>query len=522
MKIVGAPYSIHDHSVCLVEDGEIKEHIELERITKIKHSYISPDVNDKIKLNNIFEEFVTKYINKHNPDIIAAGLTGNLNKFFDASNKIITDIEMKFNETKKFYDNIIVEFNSNKYYIIDHHIAHASYGYFTSKFDKCDIFVTDGGGDYYSSLFIDSNLNIIDGNGLSLGILWGDLAYYSLDKFAAGKLMGLSAYGNLHDTCLKIFDQMLLSDEYSRRRMVKEMISKYELKDIAASLQHFSIQKTSDYLKKYKTSDNLIVSGGVGLNGYINQSIEKQGIYKNVYIPPACGDSGLSIGVALHAYSFYDKTITEHTGDIKYLGMEYDKKLTIKIAYNILKRENLKYAEIYSKVAKYISEGKIVGWYQGRSESGPRALGNRSILADARDSKMKDHINKSIKHREWYRPFAPAILKEYVTEWFEDIEEASYMLKIAKYKKGMGEKVPSTCHIDYTGRLQSVTKDDNLHFYNLISEFHKLTGTPIILNTSFNDNNEPIVEIPDDAYNTFIKNDIDILVIKNDLYIKKE
>ena len=177
--------------------------------------------------------------------------------------------------------------------------------------------------------------------------------------------------------------------------------------------------------------------------------------------------------------------------------------------------KEMEYKDIYRYVATKIAEGKIIGWYQGRSESGPRALGSRSILADPRDPNMKDYLNENIKHREWYRPYAPAILKEHVTEWFENIEEARYMLKICKYKQGMGERVPAVCHVDYTGRLQTVTKEDNKHFYNLIKAFYKITDIPVVLNTSFNGKGEPIVDSPEDAFKCFKKNGIDILVLKN-------
>jgi len=178
------------------------------------------------------------------------------------------------------------------------------------------------------------------------------------------------------------------------------------------------------------------------------------------------------------------------------------------------------YSDIYDIISDKIIDGKIIGWYQGRSESGPRALGNRSILCDPRDPKMKDYLNERIKHRENFRPFAPTIMKDYITEWFEDIEEAPYMLKIAKYIKGMGEKVPSVCHIDYTGRLQSITENDNVYFYNLIKTFYNKTGCPILLNTSFNDNGQPIIETPADAIHTFNNIDLDYLVLKNYILTK--
>lgn len=503
MKILGAAYTVHDQSVCLIEDGEIKYHLEIERFNRRKHNWINNNEKNRRKVNKDFEIFASKIIRKEKPDIIATSGMG-----YKSDNGLILPrgypMKEKMDNQKitHFFDYSLYK---NIYYV-DHHIAHAAYSYFTSPFVESDILAYDGGGERFQTIFFDKNFKLFDygpraeGKRLALGTLWGPAATYSFGKFAAGKLMGLSAYGEIENKYIKSFIH------YSTPEMENavDWNELEELKNFSASLQHFSNMETLAFLAHNKTSNNLCIGGGIGLNGYINQLIDEE-IYDNVFIPPATSDCGISIGAALHAlWTFEGKRPINK--NLAYLGTEY-KIPKIGTEYS--------YEDLYTLIAQKISEGKVVGWYQGRSESGPRALGNRSILADPRDPNMKDHINKSVKHREWFRPFAPAILKEYVTDWFEGIKEARYMLKIAKYKEGMGEKVPAVCHVDYTGRLQTVTKEDNEHFYNLIKAFYDRTGIPMLLNTSFNDNTEPIVETPENALRTFRKNDVDILVLGN-------
>ena len=266
-----------------------------------------------------------------------------------------------------------------------------------------------------------------------------------------------------------------------------------------------------------KKSDNLCITGGCALNGYINEEIIKRKLYKNVHLSPASSDEGQSIGCALHALNnFEGKRIqVNNPKDIIYLGEKYE----IKEKYHNLYLED---EELFSFIAKKISEGFVIGWYQDRCESGPRALGNRSILADPRNPKMRDHINFKIKKREWYRPFAPSILKEHVKKWFitNGVDESPYMLRIMKYKKNKSKLVPAVTHIDDTARIQTVTEEINPRFYKLIKEFYNLTKIPILLNTSFNGKTEPMVETPEDAKKTFLKNNIDILVLGNYIFFR--
>lgn len=503
MKILGAAYTVHDQSICLIENGKIKFHYEFERLNRRKHNFISDNEEDRLLASKEFEDFVNTFKKDIKPDVLATSGMGypRMNGKILPENFDINNIKGKHNP-KNLKDNFFDGF----IYYVDHHIAHAAYTYLTSGFKKSDILAYDGGGERFQTTFFNergdlSSFGLDSGELFPIGGIWGQVSSQTLGKFASGKIMGLSSYG---EPKKKHFEKL---ERYHTDKMREHLknISFEDMKDFAATLQLFSTIRSLEFLAQVKTSKNLCISGGVGLNGYINQAIVESGLYENVHFPPAMGDDGISIGAALHA-AWTMSNVKFGNVNLAYLGGEY-KIPKVGRKYN--------YDDLYQYIAQKISEGKIVGWFQGRSESGPRALGNRSILADPRDSKMKDHLNESVKHREWYRPFAPSILKEEVCDWFENVEESKYMSKIAKFKPGMGEKVPAVCHVDYTGRLQTVTKDDNKHFYNLIKAFYKITNVPMVLNTSFNDNEEPIVETPQDAIKTFKKTNIDILVLGN-------
>lgn len=508
MKILGAAYTVHDQSVCLIEDEEIKFHYEFERFNRRKHNWISTDPKDRRQAVSEFEDFVLKVKNIVKPDIIAISGMGEprANGKILPNNFDISRIQQK-HRPRKFSDHVFID---NIYYV-DHHIAHAAYAHLTSGFSGGDILAYDGGGERFQTVFFNSKGDLypcgLHGTyQLNLGGMWGMIALGSLGKFASGKIMGLSAYGKPKKQYFKILEDFHF--ESIEEKM--NQMNFNEFKDFSSTLQFFSTLRTLEFLAQIKTSNNLCISGGVGLNGYINQAIIESDLYSNVHFPPAMGDDGISVGAALHALWLIEGKKIKNN-NLAYLGTGY------KISEE---GKAYKYDDLYQHIAQKISEGKIVGWFQGRSESGPRALGNRSILADPRDPKMKNHLNESVKHREWYRPFAPSILKEEVSNWFENVEESKYMSRIAKFKPGMGEKVPAVCHIDYTGRLQTVTKEDNKHFYNLIKSFYNITNVPMILNTSFNDNEEPIVETPQDAMKTFKKTNIDILALCDRVFEK--
>ena len=307
----------------------------------------------------------------------------------------------------------------------------------------------------------------------------------------------------------------------ARRKPGEPITQKH--KDIAASLQKRLEDVVVDFARSNSRQgyDNLCISGGVAHNCPANGKLLNSRIFKNIYVPPAPGDAGLSVGSAFCLHNRISKKPSTFCMRSAYWGPGYSGKdiaLTIKklnrenpansIKASIIDNRN----DLCSEVATEISKGKVIGWFQGRSELGPRALGNRSILADPRRSDMKDILNSRIKNREMFRPFAPSILSDYVGEYFYDTNPSPFMSFTYKIKEGKRNIIPAICHIDGTARLQTVSKEANSLYWQLLDEFRKLTGVPILLNTSFNEN-EPIVSSPKEAIECFLRTKMDILII---------
>ena len=332
-----------------------------------------------------------------------------------------------------------------------------------------------------------------------------------------------------------------------KNRQPEEKIEQFHM-DIASSIQKV-IEKVLIKIVKSLRSEfkiqNLCLAGGVALNSVANGKIADKKIFKNLWVQPASGDAGGSLGSAL-AYWYNEKNnersnIEEDTMQGSYLGCEYKHEYILNFfnSNNIVFKE-LDENEILHKTAKDLANGLAIGWFQGKMEFGPRAVGNRSILADPTSEKMQSKLNLKIKFRESFRPFAPSILEEFYDEWFEMDKKSPYMMYVHNIKDSKKLKVsdinkklfgidllnikrslvPAITHVDYTARVQTVSKNINYKFYNLIKNFYDLTGCPMLINTSFNINNEPIVCSPSDAYKCFMTTDIDILVIDN-FYLKK-
>ena len=276
-----------------------------------------------------------------------------------------------------------------------------------------------------------------------------------------------------------------------------------------------------NYLKQKVKSKNLVLSGGSIMNSVFNGKISNKSSFKNIFISSCPDDSGLSIGAALALYNVILKKKKRYLQKHNFYGPKYSNDQVIKTLDN-LKIKYTKSNKVEQLIAKELSNGKLVGWFQDKMEFGQRALGNRSILADPRNTKMKDKINSAIKFRENVRPFAPAILEEYTLDYFNlnRHHDVPFMEKVFMIKKSKQKFIPAVTHKDGSGRLQTVTRKYNQKFYSLISEFYNITGIPILLNTSFNINNEPIVCSPSDAVKTFYSCGLDILVINN-FIIKK-
>ena len=300
--------------------------------------------------------------------------------------------------------------------------------------------------------------------------------------------------------------------------------------DIAASAQKVLeniLLKMVNHVYENTDTKNLCLGGGVALNGVANFKILKEGPFENVHIPPSPGDAGSAVGCAQYLYFSKHKNsrinyskLSDRIKENIYVGPSFsDEQIRTFLDDNNILYEILNDETVLQKTAKLISEGNVLGWYQGRMEWGPRALGNRSILADPRDEKMKDILNEKIKHRESFRPFAPSILEEYVSDYFDIEIPSPYMLHVTNVKQP--EKIPAVTHVDGTGRLQTVSKDVNPLYYNLISEFQKISGVPVVINTSMNVMGEPIVNTPEQAHNMIVKTNMDCIVMGKHLIFKK-
>ena len=503
MKIYSVALNLHDHNTY---DGVF--HNQRERYTRFKHNlpyhaeayaHQSDILNPSdYTLNN---EFIKEYFKKKD-DVLAFTYTlGGIRMCKDILPQDVFDFVPKKLFDYYFKDNL---------YFIDHHQSHATYAFFNSGFKQSDILAIDGIGSKYRCVFFDKDQNLIDlSDKLPIGWLWNHMSNLTgFGTLGASKLMGKVGYGKYSEYYYSVFETILDGPITEKKQKHFAHIKLDSIDDLAHTLQKFTIDKIKEYVYPLKSCDNLCIAGGVAYNGYMNEEFTKH--YNNVYVPPAVGDEGQSIGTYQHAdYTLNNNIHKSQT----FAGKEYDINKEFLISYGFIERD-LK--DINIEVAQAIADGKIIGWYQGKSESGNRALGNRSILADPRNPNIKNIINNTIKLREDFRPFAPAVLEEHYKEYFDTRLPSPFMSRICKVKT---DKVPGITHVDNTARIQTVTKEFNEKFYNLINEFYKITGIPMLLNTSFNCQ-EPIVEYYVEAIRTFNNTALDILVI--DKYILRK
>ena len=564
-----------DSSACLIENGEIIFAIEEERINRIKHWSGFPSESIKacldfsdISINDI--DFITFNTNPR----------FNLNKkiLYVLKNLLISEIfkyllkKKRNNLLNSFKKNFLISNLEKKIIFVEHHLSHISSAYFPSNYEVSDLVSVDGFGDFTSCALgsaignrikISKRVNFPHSLGLFYQAMTQHLGFRNYgDEY---KVMGLSAYGkpkyfeklkniiniknNVFELNLKYFTHQNNFSNYVSTEgniifpkifdtKVDEIIGEERFKDQKIDERHAdlasSVQKIYEYIlyntlnswQKITKNEQLCFAGGCAMNSKANGSILENTNYKNIYIPPSPGDAGGSIGSALYHYSKISSSRNSKNFYSVYLGPEYKKEYTKKLIYKYLvnyncKIQNLNEEELVNTCSKKISEGKVVGWFQSRMEWGPRALGNRSILADPRKKNMKDILNLKTKKRESFRPFAPSILEEEIDQWFEQHHQSYFMQNVYKFKKDKIDQVPAVVHLDFTGRLQSVNKNLNPRYYNLIKCFYKITKVPIILNTSFNEN-EPIVCSPIEAIECFKRTKIDVLVIDNFLIDRLE
>lgn len=446
-----------------------------------------------------------------------------------------------------------LNFKKNKIIQIDHHLAHAASTYYSSGYKESAILVVDGNGSdcETNSFFYGKNnkISLLDkSKNHGIGAVYTAVTNYilNLGGGSEGKTMGLAPYGKpnpkikinhslngVHTNFSDFIRRMPYSDvlnninEKNRPEVIKINHPKANKKNIMKKIfcdWAYAVQDLTEKvllhlgkeLYKLKKIKNICLAGGVALNSVANNVLLKKTKFKNMFVFPACSDAGIPFGLVLWGYHNIIKGSKRIKFNNAYTGKEYPKKDIL----TFLKKHKFDYKETNSKeIASLIAKGKIIGNFFGKSEYGPRALGNRSIIADARNPKMRDFINRKVKHREMFRPFAPSILEEHSSKYF-DISYSPFMLQVANSKKS--NLIPSAIHVDNTARVQTVNESQNKNYYSIIKEFYKLTGVPVILNTSFNDAGEPLIETPQDAILCFLKTKIDCLVLNNILLFKSK
>ena len=591
-SILGISSFYHDSAAALLIDGEIIAAAQEERFSRIKHDQSFPEKSIDFVLDfaNLKLSEVDKIVFYEKPFLKFERLLETYVAFAPKGFKSFSKAMPLWVKDKLFQKKIIIDelkkidqlFNpEEKIFFSEHHLSHAASAYYPSPFDEAVILTADGVGEWAtttvalargSKLEIKKEIHFPH----SLGLLYSAFTFYLGFKVNSGeyKLMGLAPYGKpkyvdiITDKLIDLkkdgtfkLDQSFFN--YStgltmttkkfnklfgwKPRLPNENIEQFHM-DIAASIQQVTERvmiKLAKSIREEFNIPNLCLAGGVALNCVANGKIREEKIFDKIWTQPASGDAGGSLGAAL-ALWYSDNTkkrISSTSDNMKgsYLGKEYS---NIQIE-NILKNIGANFQfynehELILKTTTDLIEEKVVGWFQGRMEFGPRALGNRSILGDPRSNTMQKNLNLKIKYRESFRPFAPSILKENLTEWFDTSTESPYMLDVAEVKKNhripMNEDkkklfgidllnvkksiIPAVTHVDFSSRIQTVDKLTNPRFHKLINSFKDKTNCPILINTSFNVRGEPIVNTPEDAYNCFMGTEMDTLVIGN-FYLTK-
>ena len=592
-SILGISAFYHDSAACILKNGKIVAAAQEERFTRKKHDPSYPknaidfvlDYSD-LRLSDVdqivfFEKPFLKF-ERLLETYVAFAPKG----FVSFSKAMPIWIKEKlfqknllFNKLKEHDENYKSDENI---FFSDHHLSHAASAFFPSPFDEAVILTADGVGEWATT-----TVAVGKGNKLevkkeihfphSLGLLYSAFTYYSGFKVNSGeyKLMGLAPYGDpIYENKIKKLldikddgtfrlDQnyfnyatglTMTNDKFHNmfgqnpRDPQNEKITQFHM-DIAASIQKVTEEimiKLSKAIRKEYNIKNLCLAGGVALNCVANGKILKEKIFDNIWIQPAAGDAGGSLGAALALWYIdqENERVIDSDDNMKgsYLGNEFDQEQIEKELNSLgAKFEILDYENLIDKTAKFLSNEKAIGWFQGRMEFGPRALGGRSILGDPRSDKMQKNLNLKVKYRESFRPFAPSILREDLSNWFDLDVDSPYMLLVSdiisekkilmndEQNKLFGidklnikrSEIPAVTHVDYSARIQTVTKNTNQRYYDLISRFKQLTGCPVIVNTSFNVRGEPIVCSPTDAFNCFMGTQLDYLVIGNCFLDKK-
>ena len=572
MYILGINAAYHESAACLIKDGKVLMAIEEERLNRVKHGKLStPETTRQLPWKAIRKclDFagitladVAHIGYSFAPEILQQGVDA---WRADGAHKQSWELEKTSYQTLDggldFAQGVLAsrqqlmeaEGFTGQFHFLPHHDCHAASAFHVSPFDKAAVLVIDGIGEWAST-----SLYYGDGNKLrkeydflfpdSLGFVWEKLSkYLGFSQYDASKVMGLAAYGDASKT-IGLFSKLVIdkaemkvdmamlrheSPDFSTLEALFKLPRKHEpvdlasdnwqaYVDVAAGLQLLTEQVLIQLLQKFdrKQYRNLCMAGGVALNCAANGVIVREHMFDDVFIQPAANDAGTALGAAFLIWNQILDNPRDYVFTNSYLGPEYsDAEIEA-----VLQRTRLNYqkVDIAKEVAKVLANGSIVGWFNGRMEWGPRALGSRSLLADPRNPDVRELMNVKVKHRELYRPFCPSVIGEKAEEWFAGSTAANagkYMLATSTVRAGKAKLIPAVVHFDGTVRAQAVYQQDHAEYYRLISEFEALTGIPLLLNTSFNDS-EPIVCTPQDAINTFMKTDIDYLALGNFLISK--
>jgi len=587
MKILGVSGLYHDSAAALLIDGEIVSAAQEERFTRIKHDKALPEhaIAFCLRDNAIRAEDLDAVIYYDNPLLTLDRFLKSCAALGEKNETIIANqYEALFGEKmwiQKNLKELLSGFGkSKKLLVCEHHMSHAAYAFYSSPFEDAAILTMDGVGEWATT-----SLGIGEGEAItmlrqidyphSLGLLYSAFTYFCGFKVNSGeyKLMGLAPFGKPRYCDLikrELIDikedgsYQLKTDAFTfmegeamtgevferifgcKRRLPETEIESIYL-DLAASVQKVTeevVLGMARHLKSISGKSNLCLSGGVALNCVANGVLSRENVFDNVFIPPAAGDAGGSVGACLYAYHQYfrRKRKVKDLANLVFLGpgfsTEEEKESLDQLdaVYRIVNNTD----ELLAETAKALAGSKIVGFFNGRMEFGPRALGARSILADPRDEGMQSKLNLKIKYRESFRPFAPAVLAEHASSVFDMEGTSPYMLLVAPVREELRRAcathsesimewvnearsaIPAVTHVDYSARVQTVCKKDNERFYRLMETFYRLTGCPLLVNTSFNVRGEPIVCTPQEAYECFMHTEMDMLVMDDLLLYKEE
>lgn len=589
--ILGISAFYHDSSAVLLQNGNIVAALQEERFSRVKHDKRFPEkaIKKLLEIKGIgladidaiyyyenpeikFDRIMSSYFHypKTNVSSFLSSVPGWIVNKRDVKKILIEEFSFHFDQ--KLSPEII--------HFSDHHLSHAASAFFPSPFNEAAIMCIDGVGEWATtSIWVGKNNSISSQWELrfphSLGLLYSAFTFYCGFKVDSGeyKLMGLAPYGEPQYT-QKIYNHLLdlkadgtfrLNMDYfdyvvgncmitpkfeelfgKPARKSESQITQFYM-DVAASIQKVTediVLKLAKTVRKETGQRNLCLAGGVALNCVANGILSRHKIFDRIWVQPAAGDAGCALGAAYKGW-YMDMqqsriALADDSMSGGYLGTSFsESEIT-----TCLKKYDASYKvvddkDLVAKVASLIAQGKVIGWFNGRMEFGPRALGSRSIIGDPRNETMQSVMNLKVKNRESFRPFAPMVLEEHAAEWFDINQESPYMLLVApvlekrrrllpdSHVKGLGKinqcrsEIPAVTHVDYSARVQTVGKNNQSLIRPLLEAFYQQTNCPVLINTSFNVRGEPIVQAPEDAYICFMRTGIDVLVLGNHLLLKE-